>query len=115
MPNVFLRDMQQVSKSLVDMATALMTGQQEGWIDKKVGGKLFRTALSQLGVEVEAPTSDVDISGLQPPGSPGTPEAGTMDGAPETPTLGSYQTSLERRARRKMANAKVENNTVKPL
>ena len=99
MPNVFLRDMQAVGKSLVDVSTALTAGQQEGWVDKVQAGRVFRLALEQLGIDVAPPTSNLDVSG-QTAGSPGavgdTP--GVVAPAPvENPVKGSYQEALKRR------------------
>jgi hypothetical protein len=75
-PTVFIKNVEQVTKSLGDLTNALDIGQQMKWIDQKAAGKLFRSALEQFGVDVPEP-APVDI---QTP-APGTPDALVNEGS----------------------------------
>ena len=49
LPRVFLRDLSSVTKSIVDLSEALITGVTQRWISDNEAAAVYRTSLEQLG------------------------------------------------------------------
>jgi hypothetical protein len=52
-PEIAVKDLEKGAQTLTGAATALTTGQQEGWITGLTAARAFHTLLSEIGVDID--------------------------------------------------------------
>lgn len=52
-PEIAVKDLEKGAQTLSGAATALLTGQQEGWVTGLTAARAFHTLLSEIGVDID--------------------------------------------------------------